>query len=107
MNNFIYYLEGSGKSGLYKKGTPRYPAERKVLKTYEAFNAIRDAHLSSNRHSAQLTTFKDLQQNYYGVTEKDVEKLLRLCRVCAAARHPPPAPRALRAILSREIFERV
>ncbi|KAF2137411.1 uncharacterized protein K452DRAFT_291652 [Aplosporella prunicola CBS 121167] len=104
MNNFIYYLEGSGKSGLYKKGTPRYPAERKVLKTYKAFNAIRDAYLS-NRHLGTYSA--DLQQNYYGVTEKDVEKLLRLCRVCAAARHPPPAPRALRAILSREIFERV
>ncbi|KAF2135400.1 uncharacterized protein K452DRAFT_293241, partial [Aplosporella prunicola CBS 121167] len=80
INNFIYYLEGLGKSGLYKKGTPRYPTKRKVLKTYES---------------------------YYGVTKKDVEKLLRLYRVYIVARYPPPAPRALQAILSREIFERV
>ena len=76
-----------------------------VVRMYQVLSIIEKVH-SQVQHAGQHKTFDAVQEQYYGITRKEVDSLLQHCRVCALNK-PNRSKAPLEPIVVERLFERV
>ena len=97
-----FFMDGEK---LMRKPTSWHSNAREVKHEDELLDTIIQTH-ASLMHAGQEVTATAVVREFYGVSKREVVKLLKSCAICSRAR-PSKAKGPLKPIQSKRVFERV